>query len=273
MPIVYYLDFPCPVKERVPPARLLRLLYAREHAAAALDRAQRDNAAARPEDVRVDLSLKSGDGTRQLVATTVADVEAQLVELNALAGHCNDCRANIEGHAFGCRGRVDFPFSLRAESLLMGRIHASHGDPTAGMLANYFESNGITGNRAAGMRNVPGVFFESDKPLVRRLPDGRRISSNQVFELFFQHGRISPNHARFLLGMFELRQADLPVQPLLSALPNLFVVERQEAGMLVQRVGLTLTKPETDRCARQLQNFCGGLLLASELGHELLVKL
>jgi hypothetical protein len=273
MPIIYYLDYPCPVKEQIPPGRMLRLLYGRERASEALARARKEDLHVSPEQVRVDLSLKDKDRTKQLVGTTVAEVERQFSELDAHSHHCLECRARIEDHSFGCRGRIDFPFSLRAETMLMSRIHESHGDPTASMLANYFENNGITGNRAADMRNLPGVFFESNKPLVRRMQDGRRISSNQVFELFFQSGTIGRNHARFLLGMFELLDADLPIAPPLKSLPNLFVVEREEAGLLVQRVGLTLKEGERDPCARQLENFLGGLLLSSELGHELLVKI
>jgi hypothetical protein len=272
MPIIYYLDYPCPVKEQVPPGRMLRLIYGRERANEALHRARQANPDVQPHDVKVDLSLKDHDRTSHLVTTTVAEVEQQYAELDRHAYHCIDCRAKIENHSFGCRGCIDYPFSQAAERMFMSRIHASHGDPTAGMLANYFENNGITGNCAADKRNLPGVFFESDKPLVRRFEDGRRISSNQVFELFFETGRITPNHARFLLGMFELLEANLPLHPPLDNLPNLFVVEKQESGMVVERVGLKLSAGQVDPCTRQVENFLGGLLLSSELGHDLLIK-
>ena len=155
----------------------------------------------------------------------------------------------------------------------MARVRDSHGDPTASMLCNYFESNGITGNRTAEMRKLPDVWFEGDKPLVRRLDDGRRISSNQVFELFFLTGQVSSKHARFLLGMFDLYLGNLPLEKALHSLPNLFVIEREESGMPVSRVGLSLKEnPDDDRSTRQIQNFLGGLLFASEYNCDLWVK-
>lgn len=274
MSIIYYLDFPCEVKEQVRPGRMLRLLYARERANEAMNKARKKNRDAKPEDVKVDLTVKDADRAGKLLTTTVRDIEKQHAELDGLAHHCRDCRARIEPQSFGCRGRIDFPFSRKAETLLMSRIHETGGDPTASMLANYFESNGITGNRPAEMRKHPGVWFEGDKPLVRRLGDGRRISSNQVFELFFLDEQISHTHARFLLGMFDLLTSELPLDRPLHSLPNLFVVEREDSGMPVKRVGLNLTDSETtDQCARQLQSFFGGLLMASEFENEFWVKL
>jgi hypothetical protein len=273
MSLVYYVDFPCPVKEQVKPGRMLRLLYARERANEAVNKARKSEPEIKPEAVKVDLTIK-GEGGQQLKVTTAAEIQKQYAELEALAGECRDCRARVEPQSFGCRGRIEFPVSLKAEALLMGRVRSSHGDPTAGMLCNYFESNGITGNRVAEMRKMPGVWFEGDKPLVRRLDDGRRISSNQVFELFFLTEQISSKHARFLLGMFDLYEPGLPLDRGLNALPNLFVIEREEAGMPVSRVGLKLkAAKDDDRSTRQMQNFFGALLFACEYNCDLWVKM
>jgi hypothetical protein len=274
MSIVYYLDFPCEVKEQVRPGRMLRLLYARERANEALNKARKKNPEAKPEDVRVDLTVKDKKRMGTLVSASVAEIQTQYAELDALAHHCKECRARIEPQSFGCRGRIDFPFSRKAEALLMARIRDSGGDPTAGMLANYFENNGITGNQPAEMRKLPGVWFDHDKPLVRKLADGRRISSNQVFELFFLTENIGHKHARFLLGMFDLLKQDLPLERPLHSLPNLFVIEREDEGMPIKRVGLDLRESASDdRCTRQLQNFFGGLLFASEFEVDMWVKL
>lgn len=273
MSLVYYVDFPCPVKEQVKPGRMLRLLYARERANEAVNKARKTNPEVRPEEVKVDLSLKS-EGTQQLRVTTAAEIQKQYSELEALAYHCKDCRARVESQSFGCRGRIDFPISLKAEALLMSRVHSSHGDPTGGMLCNYFESNGITGNRTAEMRKLPNLWFEADKPLVKRMPDDRRISSNQVFELFFLSEQIGSNHARFLLGMFDLYEPNLPLDRPLQSLSNLFVIEREDSDMPVSRAGLRLKEEkDDDRSTRQLQNFFGALLFATEYSCDVWVKL
>lgn len=252
---------------------MLRLLYARERANEALNKARRDTPDIAPEQVMVDLTLGAGTGAKELRRISAADVQKQFGPLVALADHCRQCRARVEPQNFGCRSRVDFPISFKAEAFLMGLIHAKDGDPTPTLLCNYLESNGMAGNQPAEMRKLPGVFFESDKPLVRRFADGRRLSVNQLFELLFLTGQISPKHARFLLGLLGLYAGNLPLDRGLFSLPNLFVVEREEAGMVVSRAGLNLSdSPGDDRCTKQIQNLFGALLIGAELGCDVWVK-
>lgn len=273
MSITYYVDYPCAVKEQVPPGRMLRLLYGMERANEAMNKARGSNPEVLAADVKVSLSLKGRDRTGQLKIATVAEVTAQYAELGKLATGCDGCRAKIEAGAFGCRSKIDFPFSLKAEALLMSRIHDSHGDPSGSMLCNYLENNGITGNRTGEMRKLPAVFFESDKPLVRRLEDGRRISSNQIFELLFLTEQITPNHCRFLLGMLDMFEPRLPLDRELTGLPNLFVVQREDLGMPVARVGLKLTRnADEDQSTHQLIGFFGALLFGTEFHSNVWVK-
>lgn len=273
MPIVYYVDYPCPVKDSVKPGRMLRLLYARERANETLNKARTENPGARPEDVVVSLSLKGEGGARHLRQLPVAEVLKQFAILERFSEHCSECRARVEHYPFGCRARVDFPISFKAEAFLMGLVHARENDPTPVLLCNYLENNGMVGTRTAEMRKLPGMFFESDKPLVRRFSDGRKLSVNQLFELLFLSDRISSRHARFLLGLLGLYTDQLPLSPPLDHLPNLFVVEKEDAGLKIGRAGLTLTEsPDADRCTRQVQNFFGGLLLGAELGCDVWVK-
>lgn len=271
MAIVYYVDYPCPVKESVKPGRMLRLLYARERANEAMNNARRTNPDVKPEDVLVSLSLKEEEG-RELRRLPASDVMKQFSILENLGGHCRDCRARVERHDFGCRGRLEFPITLKAEAFLMGLVHARDSDPTPTLLCNYLESNGIVGTKPAEMRKL-GVFFESDKPLVRRFADGRKLSANQLFELLFLTGRISTRHARFLLGLLGLYAANLPLNRGLNSLANLFVIEKEEAGMRVSRAGLNLFEnKEDDRCTQQVQNYFGALLMGSELDCDVWIK-
>lgn len=273
MPIVYYVDYACPVKESVKPGRMLRLLYARERAHEALHKARREKPDAKAEDVQVSLSLKGESGGKHLRNMPVAEVLKQFAILERFSEHCTDCRARVEHYPFGCRARVDFPISFKAEAFLMGLIHARDGDPTPTLLCNYLENNGMVGTRPSEMRKLAGMFFESEKPLVRRFADGRRLSINQLFELLFLTERISTRHARFLLGLLGIYTDQIPLGPPLEHLPNLFIVEKEDAGLKIGRAGLTLTEsPEADRSTRQVQNFFGGLLLGSELGCDVWVK-
>lgn len=273
MSIIFYVDYPCPVKETVKPGRMLRLLYGRERANEAVNKARRDKPDVTPEQVMVNLSLSDGAGTKELKRVSAAEVHRQVAELDALADHCRDCKARVDRQSFGCRSRIDFPFTLKAEAFLMGLIHAKDGDPTPTLLCNYLESNGIVGNQTAEMRKLPGLWFESDKPLVRRFADDRKLSANQLFELLFLTGQISPKHARFLLGLLGLYAGNLPLDRGLYSLPNLFVVEKEESGMVTSRAGLNLSdNSKDDRCTKQIQNYFGALLLGAELGCDVWVK-
>jgi hypothetical protein len=273
MPIVYYLDYPCEVKEEVPPGRMLRLLYARDCSNAALNRARRSNPNVAPEDVVVSLTGNRNGVRRELMQTTADNVQRQVEPLEALAHKCKGCPAGVDGSSFGCRGKIEYPISMRAETLLMSRVHASGGDPSAHMLVNFCESNGITGNRAREMRQQKGTYFESHRTLTRRLPDGRKLNSNQVFELFLQPiGAIRPGHARFLLGMFELLDTGLPLDRPRDSLPHQFVIEREDAGMPVSRTGLRLFEQPADASTRQLIRYLSALLLAAEFGKDLWIK-
>lgn len=274
MSIVYYVDYPCPVKEAIKPGRMLRLLYGRERANEAVNRARKLDANVQPQNVPVSLSLRDETGAKELRTFSAADIYSQYAALENLADHCRNCRARIEQQSFGCRAKLDFPISFKAEAFLMGLIHAKDGDPTPTLLCNYLESNGMAGNQTADMRKLPGVFFESDKPLVRRFADGRKLSVNQLFELLFLTGHITPQHARLLLGLLGLYAANLPLDRGLYSLPNLFVVEKEENGMVISRNGLNLSEnSHDDRSTRQIQNFFGALLLGTELGCDTWVKL
>jgi hypothetical protein len=261
------------VKETVPGGRMLRLLYARDRANEAMNRARKEKPDVGTEDVFVNLTLKDKARTGQLVRSTVAEIQKQLLGLEALAKNCDGCRASVDGRPYGCRGKIAFPISFKAEAFLMSLIHGKAGEPTPQLLTNYFDSNGITGNPVAEMRQKPGIFFESQKALVRRYDDGTRIGVNKVLELLFMTGQISAKHARFLLGLLDLYEKDLPVDRDLNSLPNLFVVEKEEDGMVVSRVGLRLKEDgEDDGSIREMQNFFGALLIASELGCDVWVK-
>lgn len=274
MAITYLIELDCPVKQAVRPAKMLRLLYQRERANEALNKARRKNPAARPEDVKVKVPLAVKKGPPQLAETTAAEIHGRFAELEALSFHCRECEARVVPTAFACRGTIEFPVSLRAEAWLMGLVRGQAGDPVPRMLLNYLASNGITGNRVAEMRRTPEVFFESPKALTRRYDSGEKLSINQLFELLFLTENISAGHARFLLGLFELYEGKLPLDGRAQDFSDLRVFERREAGALVSRSGVRALPDEgDDRATREIKLFFQAMFLAHELGAGLSVSL
>ena len=274
MAITYLIDLDCPVKQAVRPAKMLRLLYQRERANEAVNKARKKDASVRPEQVKLRVPLAVKSGKPQLADTTAGEVLTRFAELEALSHHCRECPARALPLAFGCRGEIEFPLSLRAEAWLMGLVHGAAGDPVPRMLLNYVASNGIVGNRVAEMRRTPGIFFESKKALTRRYETGEKLSINQLFELLFMTERISSGHARFLLGLFELYEGNLPLDGRVQDFSGLRVFEKRDAGALVSRSGVkALTEPSDDRAMRGIKEFFQAMFLAHELGAGLSVSL
>jgi hypothetical protein len=272
MAITYLVELPCAVKERFAPRRFLHRLYEHDRANEALNKARLANPAISPEDVSFQVAGRQ-DGKPVLRETTVARSFARWAELESLSGSCAGCPARISGRAFSCRGEVQLPLSLRGEAFLMSIVRGSEAEPGPQLLLNYFASNGVTGNRPEEMRRLPGVFFESPQPLVRRYQSGARISSNQMFELLFLSGRITQRQSRFLLGLLDLYTPHL-TSAAPEELAGLRLFERYDNGLLLARSGLRFPAVvDADRCVRDLREFFAGLLYATELGVSLKVTL
>ncbi len=274
MAITYLIDLDCPVKQAVRPAKMLRLLYQRERANEAVNKARRKDASVKPEQVKLRVPVAVKSGKPQLADTTAGEVLSRFSELEALSHHCRECPSRALPMAFGCRGEIEFPVSLRAEAWLMGLVHGAAGDPVPRMLLNYMASNGIVGNRVAEMRRTPGIFFESKKALTRRYETGEKLSINQLFELLFLTEKISSGHARFLLGLFELYEGNLPLDGRVQDFSGLRVFEKRDAGALVSRAGVkALAEPADDRAVREIKEFFQAMFLAHELGVSLSVSI
>jgi hypothetical protein len=274
MAITYIIDLDCPVKQAVRPSKMLRLLYQRERANEALNKARKKDPTVAPQQVKVRVPLAVKSGPPQLADTTAAEILGRFAELDALAHHCRDCPARVLPMAFGCRGEIEFPISLRAEAWLMGLLHGAAKDPVPRMVLNYMSSNGIVGNRVSEMRRMPGIFFESKKALTRRYDTGEKLSINQVFELLFMTEQISPGHARFLLGLLELYEANLPRDGRVQDFSDLRVFEKRDAGALVSRAGLrALNSDGDDRAIREIKQYFQAMFLAHEMGASLSVSL
>ncbi|MCC6573810.1 MAG: hypothetical protein IT462_08465 [Planctomycetes bacterium] len=274
MSITYLIDLPCPVKKHVPASRIMRLVYEREQALLALNRARKKNVDVDAADVHVRLTLKDKQGKAHAVKTTVAAVSIDYAELEPHGEHCKACPARVHKQAFGCRGVLDFPVTLKGEALLMGMIHGVMDDPGPKVLLNYLDSNGILGHQVEEMRRTGDIFFQSKKPLVRRYENDVKLSANQLFELLFLSGTITWQHGRFLLGLMDLYEANLPLIAPLDSFKDKFVYEHMRDGKPSYRNAIKIvSSPEDDNCERQIKDFLRALFLACEMECSLRVVL
>lgn len=273
MAITYLVDLACRVKPHVRASKMLRLLYQRDRANEALNKARRKDPGVLADSVKVHLTIKDSRGKASPAVTTAAEILGRFEELESHAGLCEHCLARVEPHAFGCRGEIRLPISLRGEAWLMSLIRGAADDPTPKLLLNYLASNGVVGHRVAEMRRVPEVFFESPKALTRRYENGAKLSVNQVFELLFMTQTISARHARFLLGLFDLYAAGLPLERPASEFPDLRLFEHREGERLTARNGLrAVVRRDDDTTIKEYKAFFYAMFLACELGCDLKVS-
>lgn len=272
MSIAYLIDLPCAVKKFVPASRIMRLLYQREQALAALNRARGKSAEVDPNNVAVRLTLKDKKGRTHAVKTTVASISKDFAMLEPHGELCRECPARIARQPFGCRGVIDYPISLKGEALLMGMVHGVMDDPGPKLLMNYFDSNGILGHRVEEMRRTADIFFQSRKALVRRYGGEARLNVNQLIELFFLSGNIDPKKGRLLLGLMELYESNLPLVAPLEVFKHRFVYEHARDGKPSYRNALRIhSSRDDDISERQIKDFFRALFLACELDCNLRV--
>src|SRR5262245_40852313 len=106
MSITYLIGLDCAVKQRVRPAKLLRLIYQRERANEAVNKARKKDSAVLPDAVKLTIPMAVKAGPPRLAATTAAEIFGRFAELDGLARHCGECPARTLPSAFGCRGEI-----------------------------------------------------------------------------------------------------------------------------------------------------------------------
>lgn len=219
MGIDYVIDLPCAPKEALGVDVLVSLVKAKSRAAMVL-RLARDGGDHRPPDqLTFTTVLETPEGVEEQ-QVSVQQLIDQAAPLDAQRAHCASCPVNGDAEAFGCYRSISYPVREAAEAWLLGRLPEDL-DSTAGrFLTRAIADFGWNGAHAAEMRGQGDTIFESDEALAVRWgepgggddgddDDGFQVDTDQVFEMLFHVGPISPAHATMLALFFGVLPHDL----------------------------------------------------------------
>lgn len=209
MSFEFILDLDCPVKRTIPTEALVGLVKSRNQAQAILAMARQRGDNRPPSEIRITRRLQTPQGVQDRPVSIQAMID-EGAKLDAFAGHCSGCKANVRGEPFGCYGTVSYPIRTRTEEWLMGLLPASRESAAGTMLLRAIKDLGYNGRPIADLR-LKGPFFESKVPA--RLDwvsflSRSRITSDQVFQMLFCLGTLQPSHCLMLalfLGLIPYR--------------------------------------------------------------------
>jgi hypothetical protein len=254
MAIDYVLATPCEPQRLLGIERLVALHRTRILARAALTRMRESGDERPPSEISVQLMTRKpeGDSAR---GVTLQDMLDESVPLDAHSTHCTACPAGF-AREFGCHRRIRYPIPEHVEAWLMSRLPTHIGCTAGALLLRGVHDFGWDGAPAARLRASGTTFFESRAPYgVRWQADDApiEISSDQLFQMMFLVGNLTPTHSLMLALFCGLIPHDTPLSDL---------TDETDRTRVLATAALA---PEADDDIEQIAAFLRTLVLAARL--------
>ena len=202
MAIDYVLAMTCEPQRQLGIERLVNLHRARVLARSALAHMREDGEHRPAAEIEVQLTMRKpeGDSARGVTLQDLLDESAPLDEVSS---HCATCPAGLT-REFACHRRIRYPIPEHAEAWLMSRLPKALACTAGALLVRGLGEFNWDGEPAALLRTKSTTFFESRAPYGVRwhVDDGTlEISSDQLFQMMFMVGNLSPTHC-LMLALF-----------------------------------------------------------------------
>lgn len=224
MGIDYVIDLPCQPKDALGVDVLVNLVKARNRASTVLAMVRDSGDQRSPDQISFTSVLETPDGAEEQEVTVQALLD-EAAALEPLRAHCSSCPANGGAWGFGCYRSISYPVPEEVETWLIGRL-PDDLDSTAGQfLTRAVADFGWDGAHAAELRAQGDTFFEADDALAARWgepdagaaddddeADGFELDTDQIFQMLFHVGHISPAHATMLALFFGVLPHDVDVE-------------------------------------------------------------
>jgi len=202
MAIDYVLGVGCEPQERLGVERLVQLNRTRILARTAIAQMRDDGDQRAPKEIEIQLTMRTqtGDSGR---GVTLQDLLDESDGLDIVAEYCKQCPADLP-REFACHRRIRYPIPEHVEQWLMARLPENLGCTAGAMLVRALGELGWDGAPTAKLRAAGDTFFES------RVAHGVRweskdgsieISSDQLFQMLFLVGPVTPTHA-LMMALF-----------------------------------------------------------------------
>ncbi|MGE0868022.1 MAG: hypothetical protein AB7P03_05665 [Kofleriaceae bacterium] len=204
MAIDYVLSIGCEPQNTLGIGQLVDLNRTRILARSALAHMRRDGDQRPANEIEIQLTMRKpeGDSGRGVTLQHLLDESAPLDQVSS---QCQRCPAGYP-REFACHRRIRYPIPERVEAWLMARLPTKLGCTAGSLLVRGLHDFGWTGAPTAKLRAAGTTYFESRVPYgVRWDGDGHdgtiEISSDQLFQMMFLVGPLSPTHS-LMMALF-----------------------------------------------------------------------
>ncbi len=254
MAIDYAIQYACVPRQSLGNDGIVQRLKGKARAETII-RLYRENGDQRPPDqMGFEITRNSADGTEVTETIVVQSLLDAAAALEPLAAHCAGCPANLSGTPFGCTGSINYPLSAAGEIWLLKRL-PNIDEPLVWLLLRQgLDDFGYDGNEIADLRASSRTYFEDAQGFSRPLGEFQ-INSNQVFEMLFMVGDITPNHAAVQVLFFGGMRRDLEADAIMRLTPA-------AAGSHELFPFLMQPEPDDDATISELKNFFRALWMA-----------
>ncbi len=263
MAIDYTIDYQCVPKQRLGTDGILERIKGRARAEAVIDLFRQHGDRRPAEDIGFEMTRSTPDGDQETRVVMVKDLLEAASELSPLAYHCQGCPANRAGSAWGCLGQIEYPISRAGELWLLNQLPKTEEPLPWLLLRESLRELNSDGGQVLALRGAERPYFEEAGTLLRKLGEFS-ITNNQIFEMLFLRGHLTPAYAAMLLLFFGAIDRDLEADDImaLSKSPE----DAFERHPLVLRPA-----PDDDQTITQFKQFLMALYLAWGLNVRLLL--
>lgn len=256
MAIDYIIDYDCAPKQALTSDGIIERLKgeARAQRIIALFRQNGDDRPPSEMGFEFTRSTPEEEEIQVVIVQHLLDAAAELKPHEAA---CVGCPANRTGKPFGCVGSINYPVSGTAEAWLLDRMPVPDDALVWLLLKQGVEEFKYDGASIEPLRTATGAYFEDNLP-ARRFLGEFELNANQVFEMMFSVGAISPNHAAILLLFTGAIPRELEADD--------FRTLRPAPADAARRFPLLLKESDTDDpSVRQFKAFLTALYIAWRL--------
>lgn len=263
MAIDYAIEYACVPREQFGTEGILDRLKAAERAQNVI-RLFRDGGDQRPpSEMGFEMVRSQPDGSEETRVVLVQEMLDLADELKPFSGYCEGCPANVMGAPFSCSGQIAYPISSQAERWLLDQLPGIEQPIIWLLLREGVVANGYTGDAARSLRVNP-AYFEERRVRGRDMGEFT-MSADQIFEMLFMVGSITPAHAGILLLLLGAVPREIEA-PTVVALMNGTITREQiesEFPFILQ------DDPGDDGTIRDLKRFFLTLHTAWKLNQRL----
>ncbi|CAN5922654.1 hypothetical protein BH11MYX3_BH11MYX3_19250 [soil metagenome] len=260
MAIDYVLAVSCEPQKQLGVGRLVELHRTRILARSALAHMRADGEERDPSEIEVQLTMRKpgGDSAR---GVTLQDLIDEARPLDDVSHHCATCPAGFT-REFACHRRIRYPIPEHVEQWLLARLPRKLDNTAGALLVRGLGEFGWTGEPVAKLRASGTTYFESRVAYGVRweAEEGNlEVSSDQLFEMMFMVGNLTPTHSLMLALFLGVIPHDTSVFALKDA-------EGKSSALAAAQVAT-----EADPDIEQLAAFLRALAVAARMDATIIV--